>query len=247
MLCPRAPVTLSAVTGNDPRLPRDRNTGNGYVPPPVTFSFMDHSNVAPARFDVNENSCAATLVFKGGRGETNHASGFLRIVHVYRSGVGSAVASPPKPRTRKLCSPSARSSYRYGDAQLSQAPWSSLHSPRTPRTLVPLKETVHRNVACDWSVGRSMMCPGTRARRPSSVRSCSRAAARRRQNRCVRRNGRSARARRCSRYRVTPRPGRGLPPLFAANCTLFTVSVSSGLRGNTSTVTSSAPCLVRYD
>ena len=216
------------------------------MPPPVTFSFMDHSNVAPARFDVNENSCVATLVFKGGRGETNHASGFLRIVHVYRSGVGSAVASPPKPRTRKLCSPSARSSYRYGDAQLSQAPWSSLHSLAHAAHAVPLKETVHRNVACDWSVGRSMMCPGTRA---SSV---------------IGEVLPRGRPRAVGRIAVSGAPlGAGAtvlallallatragvsPPLFAANCTLFTVSVSSGLRGNTSTVTSSAPCLVRYD
>ena len=110
---------------------------------------MDHSNVASARFDVNRNSSVETLVLVGGLGETNRASGFLRIVHVYRSGVGSTVASAPKPRTRKLCSPSARSLYRYGDAHASHSPWSSLHSLAHDAHDTPPKDTVHRNVACD--------------------------------------------------------------------------------------------------
>ena len=149
MLYPRFAVTLSAATGTTPFLPNRWNTGKGTNPPPVTFSFMDHSKVAPARFDVSRNSRVATLVLAGGLGETNHASGFLRIVHVYRSGVGSAVASAPRPRTRKLCSPSARSLYRNGDVHASQAPWSSLHSLAHAAHAAPPKDTVHRNVACD--------------------------------------------------------------------------------------------------
>ena len=213
------------------------------MPPPVTFSFMDHSNVASTRFDVNENSCVATLVFKGGRGETNHASGFLRIVHVYRSGVGSAVASPPIPRTRKLCSPSSRSSYRNGDVQLTHAPWSSLHSLAHAAHAAPPKDTVQRNVACDWSVGVSMTCPGMR---PSSVigevlpRGRPRAVGRIAVSGAPLGAGATALALLATRAGVSP-------PLFAANCTRSTVSASSGLRGNTSTVTSSAPCLARYD
>ena len=214
------------------------------MPPPVTFAFKDHSNVAPARFDVNRNSRVATLVFAGGRGETNRASGFLRIVHVYRSGVGSAVASPPMPRTRKLCSPSSRSSYRNGDVQLTHAPWSSLHSLAHAAHAAPPKDTVQRNVACDWSVGVSMTCPGMRASsvtgevlprgRPRAVGRIAVSGAP---------LGADATALESS---AATRAGVS-PPLFAANCTLSTVSVSSGLRGSTSTVTSSAPCLARYD
>ena len=83
--------------------PRGRRAYVGKSPSPLTL----YSNTASFLLEPRYNVTVATLVAATGT-TANRTSTRYRIVHVNLAGVASGAPSPPNPRTRKLCSPSAK-------------------------------------------------------------------------------------------------------------------------------------------
>ena len=211
--------------------PEGRRAYVGKSPSSLTL----YSNTASFLF---EPRCIVTVdAFVAAAGTTaKFTSTRYRIVHVNLAGVGSGAPSPPKPRTRKLCSPSGKFWYDVGEAHVVHAPSSSMHSLWHPAHSVSPNHTRHRNRAALDGSGGSMRCPGMR---PSSVTGD------------VRPLGRGVARIRVSGAPLNTTPPRSAPPPssspavrlppLSASSTASAVSVSAALVGVTERDTASRP------